>query len=333
MPVEIQKREEKPLEYVPFGASDPIRLSIQIVQNIIAVKTKTGKTCSQQDAMKFMMLCQSQRLNPFAGDCFLVGYDKKQFDGTFLPQFSLITAHQAFLKRAETCADYEGNESGIILLKEDGTTVDREGDFALPEEKVVGGWCKVYRKNRRPTLRRVSVAAMRPNYDTPFWSEEKAPGQIVKCAEADALRSTFPTLLGGLYAQDEIYEVGKFVQASSNGRAAALVEVAPSPRSEIPPADPPEPGLDPNDGDLGPQSTPAPQSARAQSNRDELSRFVTSEGFTFTHLQKWGVESGNIPAADAMAEFDDLPDDVCKRLLRAKAGLLKGLALAKGGDK
>jgi len=185
------------MEYVPFGASDKIKLTLDIVKTVIAKPTKSGKTCSTRDALNFMVLCQTQRLNPLAGDAFLVGYDKfDKASGASIPVFSLITAHQAFLKRAETCQEYEGMDSGIILLDGEDKTTDREGDFRLPNEIVVGGWAKVYRKGRRPTHRRLAISAMKPAYETPFWNNDKAPGQIVKCAEADAPALHIPHTLG-----------------------------------------------------------------------------------------------------------------------------------------
>lgn len=59
--------------------------------------------------------------------------------------------------------------------------------------------------------------------------------------------------------------------------------------------------------------------------QDELQKFVTDAGFTFEQLCKWGEGSGNIPDATSYPDFSSLPADVCRRLLRAKAGLLKGL--------
>jgi len=191
---------DKDMEFVPFGAADKIKLSVAIIQKLIAVPTRSGKTCSDVDAMKFMMLCQAQRLNPFAGDVFLTGYDGK--DGA-PPKFALITAHVAFLKRAESSPDFEGMESGVIIENE-GVITEREGDFYLPNETVVGGWAKVYRKGRKPTYRRLAIEQRKPNYNTSFWEPPKHAEQIVKCAEADALRASFPTLLGGLHGQGEV---------------------------------------------------------------------------------------------------------------------------------
>src|SRR5260221_4325965 len=58
----------KEMSYVPFGAADPIRMTAETVQNLLCVKTKSGKTCTLNDAIKVMMLCHAQRLNPFAAD-------------------------------------------------------------------------------------------------------------------------------------------------------------------------------------------------------------------------------------------------------------------------
>src|SRR5258708_6909276 len=126
---DINVNAERPIAFKPFGAADEIRLSIEIIQNMVAVPTKSGRTCSKRDALRFMMLCQAQRLNPFAGDAYLVGYDSR--DPNKGPSFSLITAHQALLKRAEASADYEGMDSGIILLDEAGKVTEREGDFFI----------------------------------------------------------------------------------------------------------------------------------------------------------------------------------------------------------
>lgn len=293
-----ESKQEKPMEFVPFGGVDKIRLTLSIIQNIVCIRTKTGKTCSEQDAMRFMMLCQAQRLNPFAGDAFLAGYDGKNG-----PVFSLITAHVAFIKRAESCADFEGMESGIILCDDaTGVVTEREGDFKLSTENCVGGWAKVYRKGRKPTYRRLSVAAMIPPYETPFWSEHKIPGQIVKCAEADALRATFPTLLGGLYSPEET-QMTATVAATV---PADVISIATAPQARI----------------------EAPASAK-QTPQQELESLVIGGGFTFSHLQRFGAETGNITNADSLSGFDEIPKEEAQRLLRSRKGLLDLLAKIK----
>lgn len=313
------EKDKYSMSFVPFGSKDEIKLSLEIIKRFVAVRTKSGATCDDAQAMKFMMLCQAQRLNPFAGDAFLVGYDKRNQDGSYTPQFSLITAHQSFLKRAEVSAEYEGMESGIILSGEDGVITEREGDFKMPTETVVGGWARVYRKGRKPTYRRLSIASMKPNYETPFWSGEKAPGQIVKCAEADALRATFPTLLGGMYVADEMASTTVIdIPAGVGGNLVQISNVKNEPNPDD--REPPLP------------EKPAERPAAKTSATDELAEIVIKAGHDFETFQKWGVGSGVVPEAGSLSEFDDLKADTVKRLLRAQKGMLDGIARLKGGE-
>jgi phage recombination protein Bet len=184
------------VEYVPWGGEDKIKLTASMVDSMIAVPTRTGKRPTQTDCIKFIALCRSRRLNPFEGDCFMIGYDNQ--DGT--ATFALITAHQAFLKRAESNPQYDGMESGIIV--QDGDEVKEvQGDFRLPDQKLLGGWCKVYRKDRKyPTYRRLKLQTF--DQGNRQWKKDPE-GMICKCTEADGLRSAFPTLLGGMRMTDD----------------------------------------------------------------------------------------------------------------------------------
>jgi phage recombination protein Bet len=195
-PQAVVKKEPANVEYIPYGAQDKIKLSVAMVQNLIAVKTKTGKTCSDRDAIKFLAMCQAKRMNPFEGDCFLIGYDGREG-----PSFALVTAHQTYLKRAELHPEFDGMKSGIIV-EEEGALKDLEGDFFTESQKVVGGWAIVYFKNRKnPMSKRLRLSRFHKGFGV--WNDDPA-GMICKCAEADALRSSFPTMLGGLYLREEL---------------------------------------------------------------------------------------------------------------------------------
>jgi phage recombination protein Bet len=195
-PAEQPAKEKRIIEFTPFGAKDKIQLSIELVKRLVAVKTKTGKGCSDEDAFKFMLMCQARKLNPFEGDAFLIGYDTQTG-----PQFSLITAHQAFLKRAELHPEFDGMESGTIVLRQ-GQVVDLLGDWHMQNDNVLGGWATVYFKNRKYPMKK-RLRLVRFNKGWGIWKDDPA-GMIVKCAEADALRSSFPTMLGGMFIQEEM---------------------------------------------------------------------------------------------------------------------------------
>jgi len=147
----VQTPKENSVEFIPLGATEAIRLSASMVRNFVAVPTRSGALPSERDCIRFIMLCKGKRANPFEGDCYLIGYD-----GEKGPQFSMVCSIDLFLKRAEDSADYDGIESGIIVVANEGpqTPVHKEGCFFMPGEKVVGGWAKAFRKNRaRPDVK------------------------------------------------------------------------------------------------------------------------------------------------------------------------------------
>ncbi len=67
------------------------------------------------------------------------------------------------------------------------------------------------------------------------------------------------------------------------------------------------------------------------SPQSQLADMVIGWGHDFTTFQKWGIESGNIENADDLTSFDEVPDTVAARFLRAKNGLKIGLDALKGG--
>lgn len=193
------KPYEQIVEYIPFGAKDPIKLSAGIIRTMVATPTKQGDLPGERDCIRFLMLCRAGALNPFAGDAFLIGYRDNQAGAV---QWNLITSISAFYKRAEACPQYDGIESGVIVRDATNSIIDRVGDFTFTDDELLGGWAKVYRKDRKyPTERRVKLSS----YSKPFgvWKNDAA-GMICKVAEMHALRDTFPTMLGGLHTEPEM---------------------------------------------------------------------------------------------------------------------------------
>lgn len=264
---------ERTTEYVPFGqrGGDRLTLSVSIVRRFLCEPTRSGKVCSDADAIRFIMMCKARQLNPFEGDAFLLGYDTQ--DGA---KFSLVTAHQAFLKRAEGNPNFDGMESGVVVLGEETddagelseVLVERQGDLVEEGERIVGGWARVFRKDRKiPTYRRLSLATFSTGQSR--WKKDPA-GMIVKCAEADALRSSFPTTIGALYLEQEfgldlpsaeaIREAVEAPVATSNGQA----------RRGRPPKDEARPG-----GDAEPAEAEAPESLAGRV--DEMTQCLISD--------------------------------------------------------
>lgn len=314
----IKSTEPRAMEYVPFGAADKIKLTVQLVRDLCCNPTAQGKLCDDRQAVKFMMMCQAQHLNPFAGDAYLIGYD-----GRNGAEFSMITAHQALLKRAEASKEFDGMESGVLLRdKESGELLSPEGDFYDDQIlELVGGWARVHHKGHKiPTTRRSALKTYLKPYG--LWKDPKNHAlMIVKCAEADALRSTFPTLMGGLYTQAETIDLEPEPQAQRRARLVATVE-------QVAPPIEPQPGFESET-----QTEKAPSKSRVQAApaqvptlQEELQAIVLDAGYTFDQFQKWADAEFPAVQAGAAAGFADLTNQHAKLFLRGKIGLLNGLA-------
>lgn len=194
----LMAKSVKSVKYTPFGETDEIELTYGQVLSFISARTKSGKTASEADIIKFMMLCKARGLNPWVGDAYLVGYD-----ATNGPEFSLITSVSALMKRAEANPAFDGIESGVVVSV-DRVITERQGDLVLPGERLVGSWAKCYRKDRRvPFYDALNLATYDKGYSQ--WKKDQS-GMIVKCAEASVLRKAFPSQLSALYISQEMAE-------------------------------------------------------------------------------------------------------------------------------
>lgn len=201
----VAVRDRTEVEFVPLGASDKVRLTASMVAQFIAVPSKSGALPSERDCIRFIMLCRGKRANPFEGDCFLIGYDNWKESRLVGTSWSMVCGVELFLKRAEQSEDYDGLESGVIVKDGAGAVVERQGSIVFDGESLLGGWAKVYRKDRgRPEYKAVKFST----YNTGRSRWEKDPGgQIAKVAASQALRTAYPTALGGLYTQEEMQRV------------------------------------------------------------------------------------------------------------------------------
>ena len=104
---------------------------------------------------------------------------------------------------AERHPAFDGFEAGIIVFeKETGMLEKREGSIVYDGEELIGGWAKVYRKDRtRPSYEEVKLT----EYDTgkSLWKGKKAT-MIRKVALVHALREAFPSTFGALYDESEV---------------------------------------------------------------------------------------------------------------------------------
>ncbi len=145
----------------------------------------------------FMQLCINQNLNPFIGDIYLVKYSTKAH---------YIVSKDAFLKKAELTKGYLGFEAGVVIFKKDAKSlIQRPGSLVLKEDKLVGGWARVHRKDMEPFYAEVSFdeyfAGGRSKKN--LWDSKPAT-MIRKVALVQCLREAFPSSFQGMYDAAEM---------------------------------------------------------------------------------------------------------------------------------
>lgn len=184
-----EKREKSP-GYVEYEvAGQQVRLSYQIVRDFL---TKGNGNVSDQDLVNFISICKYNLLNPFLNEAYLIKY------GT--SPATMIVSKEALMKRAEANPNYVGVQAGIIVIR-DEQVLELEGSFHLPTDKLVGGWAKVYREDRKfPYVAKVNLS----EYDSGQSNWKAKPATMIsKVAKVQAMREAFPAQLGAMYTEEE----------------------------------------------------------------------------------------------------------------------------------
>lgn len=174
-----------------------IKLTPSIVQNYIV---GTDAQITMPEFKFFTELCKARKLNPFLKEAYCIKFGKQPAQ--------IVVGKDAVLKRAILHPQYDGMESGVIVLAANGEVIERKGTFKLPTEQLVGGWATVYRKNwAHPTYCSVSfeeVAQKKTDGSLNSNWATKGATMVEKVAKVRALRETFIEDLGGMYEAEEM---------------------------------------------------------------------------------------------------------------------------------
>lgn len=195
----MEEKRNLPAGFVEYEvAGQSVKLSYNIVKASLVRGDQTKVT--DQDLTQFIAICKFNQLNPFLNEAYLVTYDSK--DGA-THTATMIVSKEAYLKRADACPNYEGIQAGVIVRTQNGEMLENEGCFVADGETLVGGWAKVYRKGLRfPVVARVNLK----EYHTgkALWNA-KPSTMIAKVAKVQALREAFPSQLGAMYTEEEVF--------------------------------------------------------------------------------------------------------------------------------
>lgn len=177
---------------------------------------------SDEELAYFIAQAKAQNLNPFTKEIYFIKYGNQPAQ--------VVTAKSAFEKKADSHPQFDGKEAGVIYLM-DGEIKYSKGAFIPKGAEILGGWAKVYRKDRTyPTETEVSfeeynnskirarvkeLTQQGKDVTYPVMnSYGKAIGEnnwdtmpcvmIRKVALVSAYREAFPAELGASYEADEI---------------------------------------------------------------------------------------------------------------------------------
>ena len=196
---EVKTQGNKEVAVIYDVDGEQIKLTPKIVQDYIV---GTDAQITMPEFKMFTSLCKARKLNPFLKEAYCIKYGKQPAQ--------IVVGKDAVLKRAILNPNFDGIESGVIVQRiETGEVIERKGTFYIKaEEKLVGGWARVYRKNwTHPTYCSVSfdeVAQTKSDGSLNSNWTGKGATMVEKVAKVRALRETFVEELGGMYEAEEI---------------------------------------------------------------------------------------------------------------------------------
>ena len=185
-------------DYVAKYQSDDgqeIVLTPEVVKKYLV--SGDAEAVTNEEIMMFIQTCKYQRLNPFTGEVYFVKYEGS-------PATPLLSVN-TFRKRAAASPVCAGWQPGVIVRKGD-QLIYREGSLVLDDEELVGGWCKVWRKDwTQPYTATVTLKEYKRygKDGKPQRTWNKPATMIAKVAEARALGTVIPGLQG-LYGAEEM---------------------------------------------------------------------------------------------------------------------------------
>ncbi|KHO63383.1 phage recombination protein Bet [Thermoanaerobacter sp. YS13] len=175
-----------------------VKLSYDIVKKYLVSGDPSKVT--DQEVMMFINLCKYQKLNPFLREAYLIKFGNEPA--------TLVTGKDTFTKRAAKSKLCAGYEAGVIVQKKNGEMEYRKGTLVAPNETLVGGWAKVYRKDWNVPLE-TSVSLQEYQRKTKdgriFSNWANMPATMIrKVALVQALREALPEEFQGLYSPEEM---------------------------------------------------------------------------------------------------------------------------------
>ena len=219
--------ESKELEVLYSIGDNEIRLTPNIVQNYIV---GNDSKITLPEFKFFTELCRARKLNPFLKEAYCIKYGNQPAQ--------IVVGKDVFLKRADAHPQYNGKETGVIIQTEAGEIVERHGCFVSANETLIGGWAKVYRKDREhPEYMSVSfdeAAGRKSNGELNSSWKRQGATMIEKVAKVRALREAFIEEFQGMYVEEELENIEQDSTIKNPFPDAIEVEVKDANEQQLP---------------------------------------------------------------------------------------------------
>lgn len=187
----VKQAVDKPIKYTVAGKD--VELSIALTRAYFCPQA------SEAEAYVFNNWCAHVGLDPWKKEAYLVKYGNNPAQ--------MLTAKDAFTKRAEANPRYQGSKAGVVVINRNGELENRVGEIVLNGEELVGGWADVYVKDYVTPISATVNFRERCQYKDgkPQAKWASSPGLMIrKCALVAALREAFPSDVGSMYIPDEM---------------------------------------------------------------------------------------------------------------------------------
>ena len=166
------------------------------------LKRTVAKGASDDELKMFLQVCVGARLNPFLKQVHLV----PRWDSKIGAEVRAIQVGiDGFRAVAESSGKYAGQDDVVYGEFKELTYTSKKGEMKImvPTEAKVTVY-KIVEGGRYPFPATVYWDEYYPGEKMGFQWHIRPRLMLGKCAEALALRKAFPTLLSGMYAQEEL---------------------------------------------------------------------------------------------------------------------------------
>lgn len=158
------------------------------------------KKINNDEVYNFALRCKAMGVNP------LIDVHNAKFGDA--EQIIPIVKKDFYIKNANSSKDYAGFNAGVVVVSAKDEIIEREGTIVISGEELVGGWARLFTKERGEYYVSVSIeeyiGKTRAGAINSMWSSKPAT-MIRKVAISQVHREAFPDFTG-TYSEEEITE-------------------------------------------------------------------------------------------------------------------------------